>query len=321
MRFLVLGGAGFLGMNFLEYCLPLKQHEITVLDHVKRSTAEQRAALKENLNQIQFIQGSILDEAILAKAIPEADVIFHFAAETSHIKSLTDPLQDCSTNILGTIKILEMVRTLNPEAFVIYTSSSTVLGKSLNAPQDSVPAPLEIHSANKLAGEHYFSIYRQVYGIRSCIVRFPNLYGFYGNPSASSGFINHFISQAVSHLPLFIYGTGEQKRNLLYSQDACQLLLTIAENQWNFSHPVCAGSSFSYSVKEIATAIIKTFQKGSLQYIDWPKMRHSIEIDHVEFFPNDFEYHGWKSQTSLEEGLEFIKNKIQNSSFLPSHGA
>ena len=116
--------------------------------------------LQDVWSQIRFIRGDIRNETLLAEVVQDQDVIFNCAAQTSHALSIQYPLLDAEINCLGSLKLLEAVRLLNKNAVVVYSSSSTVIGKALNeiADEDHPERPLEIYSANKGVAEKYYRI-------------------------------------------------------------------------------------------------------------------------------------------------------------------
>jgi len=158
MNILILGGAGFLGNHLVRYCLGHPGNRVTVVDSLEprlRSTVE---GLYEVWSQIQFIQGDMGNEALIAQVVKGKDIIFNCAAQTSHPLSLQDPLFDTEINCLGNLKLLEMVRQHNKQAVVVYTSSSTVIGRADKNIVDEThyERPLDIYSANKGVAEKYY---------------------------------------------------------------------------------------------------------------------------------------------------------------------
>ena len=157
-RVLIIGGAGFLGSNLVRACLKDSDTKVTVLDSLDPHFLSTRESLCDVEDSIRFIQGDLLNEALLSELVKGQDVIFNCAAQTSHPLSIREPLLDVQINCIGNLKLLEAVRRFNPEAKVIYPSSSTVIGKALleTVDEDHWERPLEIYSANKSAAEKYY---------------------------------------------------------------------------------------------------------------------------------------------------------------------
>ncbi|MCA9399398.1 MAG: NAD-dependent epimerase/dehydratase family protein, partial [Candidatus Omnitrophica bacterium] len=198
MNILILGGAGFLGCNLVRRCLKDEGNTIRVVDALDPRLKSTTDNLAEVMGRIDFIQGSLCDRALMDKVVADADVIFNCAAQTSHPLSLSDPFFDVEMNCVGNLHLLESVKEKNRTAKVIYTSSSTIIGKALNEVVDEThgEAPLDIYSANKGVAEKYYRIYHTLYDMKTLSLRFANLYGPYGKGYPEFGFINYFIELA-----------------------------------------------------------------------------------------------------------------------------
>jgi UDP-glucose 4-epimerase len=308
MRALVIGGAGFLGTNLVRQSLSDPSAEITVLDSLDPHFLSTTDTLSEVLDRIRFVQGDLLDEILLADLVREQDIIFNCAAQTSHPLSIREPLLDAEINCVGNLKLLEAVRQFNPEARVIYPSSSTVVGKALleTVDEDHWERPLEIYSANKSVAEKYYHIYHTVHGLRTAVVRFANLYGPYGKNSPDFGFMNYFIAQAADQKQLRVFGDGSQMRNVMYVDDAVSALQTAAEHCDALSEKSWFATGNEHlSVLEIAEAIATEFSDKNVERVPWPAERKSIEIENVRFSSAHFrELTGWEPKVSFAEGLK-----------------
>src|SRR3954464_4563821 len=130
MRILIVGGAGFLGAHVVRRCLREPGAEVTVLDSLEPELHATTEHLRPVWDRIRFIRGSMADEPVIADAVQRQDVIINLAGQTSHPRSLQNPLLDASINCLGNLKLLEAVRLVNKDAVVVYASSSTVIGKA-----------------------------------------------------------------------------------------------------------------------------------------------------------------------------------------------
>ena len=195
MKVLIIGGAGFLGSNLVRRCLAEYYCEVTVLDSLDPHLHSTTGNLQDVWSKIRFIRGDIRDETVLAEVVQGQDVIFNCAGQTSHPLSMQYPLLDAEINCLGNLKLLEAVRLLNKDAVVVYTSSSTVIGKALYelVDEDHWERPLEIYSANKGVAEKYYRIYHSFHDLKTVVLRFANLFGPYGKAHPEFGFINYFI--------------------------------------------------------------------------------------------------------------------------------
>lgn len=310
IKILILGGAGFLGSSLVRRCLKEVSNELTVLDSLDPRFGSTTKSLKEVWNQIKFIKGDIRETKLMKKAVQNKDVIFNCAAQTSHPLSLKDPFLDTEINCLGNLTLLEAVRKYNKKALLIYTSSSTVIGKSYGEVVDEKHSeyPLDIYSANKSAAEKYYYIYNKVHGLKTISLRFANLYGPYGKDSPEFGFINYFISLAKDNRTIKIYGSGRQTRNVMYVEDAADLLYQCISHRNIYGNIYFATHREHYSIIYIAKKIINVFGRGKIKKIKWPKLRRKVEIGNMVISAAKLFYEiKFEPKYNLEEGLKKTK--------------
>ncbi len=151
---------------------------VTVMDSLDPHLHATTRNLQEVWPRIRFVRGDMRDETLLADIVQGQDIIFNCAAQTSHPLSIQYPLLDAEINCLGNLKLLESLRLLNSKARVVYTSSSTVIGKAQSplVDEDHREHPLEIYSANKGVAEKYYRIYHTIHDLQTIVLRFANLY-------------------------------------------------------------------------------------------------------------------------------------------------
>ena len=314
MKILIIGGAGFLGANLVRRCLREPGNSVTVLDSLEAQLRGSTENLHEVWDRIRFVRGSMGDEPLIAEMVQEQDVIFNCAAQTSHPLSLQDPLFDAEINCLGNIKLLEAVRLMNRKAVVIYTSSSTVIGKAVGDVIDETHGekPLDIYSANKGVAEKYYLIYNRVHDLRTIVLRFANLYGPYGKAYPEFGFVNYFISLAWNDQEIGIFGSGEQTRDVMYVEDAVDVLYQAAGEPRLIGDIFFAAHDEQHTVAEIAREIIRVFGRGRLTTIEWPEERKRIEVESVRISSERLRrITGWRARYSLEEGLRKTREILE----------
>lgn len=306
MKALIIGGAGFLGANLVRRCLSEPGVEVTVMDSLDPHLYATTRNLSDVWNRISFIRGDLRDETLLANIVQGQDVIFNCAAQTSHPLSIQYPLLDAEINCLGNLKLLEAVRLLNREAMVVYTSSSTVIGRALHevVDEDHWERPLEIYSANKGVAEKYYRIYHTIHDLNTVVLRFANLYGPYGKGYPEFGFINYFIHQAWTKQQIRIFGSGEQTRNVMYVDDAADILWQVAGEKRLAGEMYFATGSEHLSVTEIAQKIVSVLERGKVTHIEWPDERRRIEIEDVKFSSARLQaVMNWKPRCDFASGL------------------
>src|SRR3989344_3841008 len=186
MNILILGGAGFVGANLVRRVLKSKKNRVTVVDSLEPRLGSTLDSLAEVKKKIKFVKGDIRDANLMKKVVAKKEIIFNCAGQTSHPLSLKDPFFDVELNCNGNLMVLEAVRRYNPKAKIIYTSSSTVIGKALyeSVDENHRELPLDIYSAHKGVVEKYYYIYHKVYDLKTLVLRFANLYGPYGKGSS-----------------------------------------------------------------------------------------------------------------------------------------
>jgi UDP-glucose 4-epimerase len=306
MKILIIGGAGFLGANLVRRCLRDPGNEVTVLDSLDPRLRSTVKHLTPVWDQINFVRGSMNDEPVIAQQVQSKDVIFNCAAQTSHPLSIQDPLFDAELNCLGNLRLLETVRLLNPHAVVLYTSSSTVIGKAtVDVIDEQHPErPLDIYSANKGVAEKYYRIFHRVHDIKTISIRFANLYGPFGKPYPEFGFVNYFIDLAWRNDEIRIWGSGEQRRNVMFVDDAVEVLYRAASTSDLVGESFFAAHSEHLSVAQIAASIVKELGRGTVVHSPWPDERRRIEIDDVRISSEALKARlDWQPRYSFAEGL------------------
>lgn len=314
MKILIIGGAGFLGSNLVRRCLSETVEELTVMDSLDPHLYSTTSNLTEVWEKIRFVRGDLRDETLLAHIVQRQDVIFNCAAQTSHPLSIQYPLLDAEINCLGNLKLLEAVRLLNKRAVVVYTSSSTVIGKALHevVDEDHWERPLEIYSANKGVAEKYYRIYHTIHDLNTVVLRFANLYGPYGKGYPEFGFINYFIHLAWRNKEIEIFGSGGQTRNVMYVGDAADILWRIAGEKNLAGETYFATGMEHLSVAEIAKKIVSVLGRGKVIHIDWPEERRRIEIEDVKFSSARLQSAvNWKPCWDFESGLRKTKEILE----------
>lgn len=310
MKILVIGGAGFLGTNLVRRYVASPDNRVTVLDSLEPRLRASTDNLLEVWDRIRFIRGSMCDEPLIAEAVQGQDIIINCAAQTSHPLSIQDPLFDAEINCLGNLKFLEAVRHVNPGAVVLYTSSSTVVGRAARdmIDEDHSEKPLDIYSANKGVAEKYYRIYNRVHDLKTIVLRFANLYGPFGKGYPEFGFVNYFMSLAWNDQEIKIFGSGEQSRDVMFVDDAVDVISRVAEDDRLFGDIFFATHDEQHSVSEIAAAIVRVFGRGSITMVEWPDERRRIEVENVRISSRRLrEMTGWSARYTLEEGLQKTK--------------
>ena len=226
MRFLVTGGAGFMGSNFVRFLLgKLDDAEVLVYD---KFTYAGRLENLEGLDssRLRLVRGDICDSDRVEKTISEfePDVIVNFAAETHVDRSIVDAYPFIETNVKGVHVLLEASRRLDVE-LLVHISTDEVYGDVAEPVDEAAPfRPSSPYSASKAAGDLFCQAYWRTYGLPVRIVRPSNNFGPYQFPEK---LIPKTILRASLNLPIPVYGDGSQRRDWLFVEDFSRGLYTV----------------------------------------------------------------------------------------------
>ena len=217
MRFLVTGGAGFIGSNIVIRLVE-KGYAVRVLDNFATGS---RTNLEQVVDDIELIEGDIRDFWTVVKATKGVDYILHQAALPSVPRSIDNPLTTTEVNINGTLNILEAAR-FNEVQRIVYASSSSVYGDTpeMLKSEEMKPMPKSPYAITKLAGEEYCISFYQLYGLQTVALRYFNVFGPKQNPfSQYSAVIPKFISLLKGGRRPTIWGDGTTSRDFTYIEN------------------------------------------------------------------------------------------------------
>jgi UDP-glucose 4-epimerase len=241
MRWLVTGGCGFIGRNFIRLLLDRSNDTIRVVDDLSVGTRAEleeigsalaldpdtlKAAPGSTARRIEIVTGDVRDAALARRVVAGADVVIHLAANTGVGPSVADPVGDCTTNVLGTLNYLEACRHGGVGRFV-FASSGAPIGDCEPPIHEELPThPVSPYGASKLAGEAYCSAYKRSFGIDTVALRFGNCYGPLS--SHKSSVVAKFIREALAGQPWDVYGDGRQTRDFIYVEDIAEAIFSAA---------------------------------------------------------------------------------------------
>jgi nucleoside-diphosphate-sugar epimerase len=227
MRYLVTGGAGFIGSNIVDE-LARRGHEVVVLDDLSAGKEENLAVAR---SKIDFRVGSITDLEMVRAASKGADYVIHLAARTSVPKSVLDPLETNLVNIDGTLNVLIAARDAKVRR-IVYAASSAAYGETLTLPKvETMQAePISPYGVTKYVGELYSQVFGRAYGLENASVRYFNVFGPRQDPTSQySGVLSRFMLAVIEGKPLTIYGDGEQSRDFTYVDNIVDETLRACE--------------------------------------------------------------------------------------------
>jgi nucleoside-diphosphate-sugar epimerase len=227
MRYVVTGGAGFIGSNTVDE-LVRRGDSVVALDDLSSGKEENLAEIR---NKISFIKGSITDLEIVRKAMHEADFVLHLAARASVPRSVKDPLETNKINVEGTLNVLVAARDAKVKR-VVFAASSSAYGETATLPKVETmqPEPISPYGVSKYAGELYAQTFGRVYGLENVCLRYFNIFGPRQDPSSPySGVLAKFCTAFLEGTPPSVYGDGEQSRDFTFVDNAVAANLLACE--------------------------------------------------------------------------------------------
>jgi nucleoside-diphosphate-sugar epimerase len=219
-RYLVTGGAGFIGSNIVRRLLA-RGDEVSVIDNFSSGRRENLADL---LDRIRLVEGTICDADDVARAVDGADYVIHQAAIPSVQRSVENPFPTNDANINGTLTLLWGAHKAGVKR-VVQASSSSVYGESPTLPkvEDMPPAPLSPYAVSKLTAEVYGQCFSRTYGLEVVSLRYFNVFGPHQDPASDyAAVIPKFISLMLEGRTPTIFGDGLQSRDFSYIDNVIQ---------------------------------------------------------------------------------------------------
>ncbi|MFB3906835.1 MAG: dTDP-glucose 4,6-dehydratase [Candidatus Eisenbacteria bacterium] len=301
-RFLVTGGAGFIGTNFVR--MLRRNHpgcRITVLDKLTYAGNPANLAEFEGSENFRFVRGDIAEASVVEPLIAEGfDFIVNFAAETHVDRSIGDPGSFVRTDVYGVYVLLEAVRR-HPVTLFIQISTDEVYGEVFGDPvNESAPLlPRNPYAASKAGGDRLAYSYHATYGLPVVITRCSNNYGPYQYPEK---LIPLFVTNAIEEQPLPVYGTGKNVRDWIHVEDHVLALDSI------LATPGCEGELFNigaYNERDVLTIASRILEclgrpAGLVRHVvDRPghDRRYAVAWEKLR------ERTGWAPRRDFEEGL------------------
>lgn len=294
MKILITGGSGFIGSHLVEHFQG--KAEVRVLDNL-------RTGHRRNLDgfDVEFIEGSITDRALVDRAVKGVDYVFHLAALVSVPESVERPHECVSLNVNGLLNVLEASAAAGVKK-LCFASSAAIYGNNPELPKRETmrPEPRSPYAVTKLDGEYYCQQYAETGRLETAAFRFFNVFGPRQDPKgAYAAAMPIFMEKALAGEPLTIFGDGGQTRDFIYVKDIVAALVFGAMTP-GATGVFNAGYGGKITVLELARRIIELAGSKS-------EIRHAPEragdVRHSMASVDKLQAAGFRPTGSLEEGI------------------
>lgn len=319
MKIIITGGTGFIGSSLAKKLL-VDNHDLMLITRSDKKNSN----VSDFIDKIRIEYCDVTNEEKMNKIIIDfsPDVIFHFAGQLTTYESFENPLYDVDVNSKSTLIILEAMRNLKNKCRLLLGSTFWVIGRPEKLPvtENDSCNPRSVYAADRLASEHFCSIYNIVYGLDTVVLRFTNTYGKheqYLNPKKAA--LNFLLFKAFNGEDVPIYSKGAFFRDYVHVDDvveACKVILQKGKSGETYF----VGTGIKTWFTEIAN-IIQEFTKAKIVYIDPPPYHQKIDVGNFVIDNTKLKNLGWTSKIDIKTGIktildyfETLKNDHKNNS-------
>jgi UDP-glucose 4-epimerase len=321
MKFLITGGAGFIGSHLVARLLE-RGDEVVILDDLSTGSKKNVERFVAN-SKFSLVEGSMLERPLLAKAIDGVDGLFHLGAALGVKRILERPLESLITNMHGTEVVLEMAAEKKIRTFI--ASTSEIYGKNpvqpLTENSDRVlGSPLLVrwtYSEAKAIDESLAVIYGQSHGLPFVIGRFFNTVG----PRQTGAYgmvLPGFVKSALKGEPLTVYGDGSQSRVFCHVEDAVEGMMSVYFNDKALGDVFNIGGEGEITIKALAELVIEeTRSSSTIEMVPYEKAYAKGFEDTMRRIPDTLKIRaltGWKPKNSLQQIIRDVASQMKADS-------
>lgn len=333
---LITGGAGFVGVNLADRLLS-EGKPVLIFDNLSRAGVQNNLRwLKEkHTENLEVMIADIRDKEAVRKAVEQAAMVYHFAAQVAVTTSLVNPYHDFEVNALGTLNVLEAIRNSSHQPPLLFTSTNKVYGdledvalavndtryhpESLFFRNNGVSEKrnLDFHSpygCTKGVADQYILDYARTFGLKTVVFRMSCIYGHHQCGTEDQGWVAHFLIQAIKEKAITLYGDGKQVRDILFIEDLVDAFLLaqqqidhISGNAYNMG----GGVKNTVSLLELIS-LIETVS-GNKPQVLFDTWRPSDQKYYVSDFSKFTDATGWMPKNGIKEGIEKLYQWLQEN--------
>ena len=317
-RAVIIGGLGLIGSAIARRLVTLNA-EVLLVDSMIPEYGGNLANIADIRERLTVNIADIRGGYALRHLLKGRDFLFNLAAQTSHLDSMSAPEEDLAINCTAQLQLLEVCRAVNPRIAIVHAGTRQIYGRPEYLPVDERHPlrPVDVNGVNKMAGEAYHLLFRDVYGIKTRSLRLTNVYGpGMRIKDARQTFLGIWLRRVIEGEPFEVWG-GEQRRDLLYVDDAAEAFLYAAITPEAEGLALNVGGDEPYSLAALAEAIIEANGGGKYEIREFPPERKRIDIG--DFLTDDSRFRGlsgWSPRIGLADGLrrslEYYRSHLAN---------
>jgi UDP-glucose 4-epimerase len=305
-RVLITGGLGFIGSN-LARRLVAEDVRVTLSDAMIAGYGGNPANIREIRSDVEVDSSDVRDTAAMERLVAGKDIVYHLAAQVSHVMSLSNPYPDIDINIKGTAVLLEACRKVNPSVLVVRSGTRGQYGPAVRLPvsEETPSDPRGIYEISQLSAEMICRTYTRIHGIRTVPLRLTNIYGPRSQMRHSQfGVVNWFVRLALENRPIPIFGSGKILRDFLYVDDCVEALLAAAREPRAVGEVLNVGHDRASTFLEVAEILREILPETRIEFTEFtPERRAQEPGDFVSDITKIRGLLGWEPKTGLREGL------------------
>jgi UDP-glucose 4-epimerase len=304
-RVAITGGVGLIGAALARRLVAFGA-DVLLIDAMISEGGANPANIADIRDRVRVNIADIRDAQAMRHLLTGKDFLFDLAAQTSHLDSMNAPFDDLAINATAQLQLLETCRAVAPEIAIVHAGTRQIYGRPRYLPVDEAHPvhPTDVNGVNKAAGEAYHLMFHSAYGIKTRSLRLTNVYGpGMRIKDARQNFIGIWLRRVLEGDPFEVWG-GEQRRDMVYIDDAVEAFLIAAVTPETLGLALNIGGDAPYSLAEIAATLIAANGGGRYELKEFPAERKRIDIG--DFITDDRQFRAladWMPRISLADGL------------------
>src|ERR1700687_4136394 len=301
---MITGGLGLIGSALARRLAGLGA-EVLLVDTMVPEAGGNLANIADIQGRVRVNIADIRDREALRHLLAGQDFLFDLAAQTSHLDSMNAPEHDLSVNCTAQLQMLELCRVVAPTVTIVHAGTRQIYGRPRYLPvdEDHPLRPADVNGVNKMAGEAYHLLFHDAYGLNTRSLRLTNVYGpGMRIKDARQNFLGIWLRRALEGAAFEVWG-GEQRRELLYVEDAVEAFLCAALSRDTAGLALNIGGAQPYTLFALAEALIRANGGGAFERREFPAERKRIDIG--DFVTDDRRFRGltgWAPPGGLHGG-------------------